>query len=449
MELVDYLRLLVRGWVLIVICCLLGLAVGGAYLATQPVLYTASASTFVSTSSAADVAVAASGTAFAQSTAANLSNIADSPYVLNNVRRALRVTTSAEELADDVDAQVLPNSSIIQVNASTTSPELCSALANAVVVELSAAAERLNPNVGNASSIARTTTIRRAVTPTSPSSPAVVFDLGVGLLAGFALAVVLILLRQSIDQRVRSAEQVARVSRGPVIGTIPLVPPASEGRPVVLDPARISGFRAIRSEILEGAAQNKVVVVSGTMRSESTAAIATSIGASVANARLSTLVVDAVTTSAPAAPIFEAPTEPGLTEALDRSMLLDRVLVPGPVDGLWYLPPGRPSGQREDLIASYDMTDLLEAIISKFNVVIINTDAVEDSPIARTLGRQAEGVVLVSELNRTSVPEVRRSTESLERGGVRLIGTILVSPEQKPPHRRAGRATLRTAAVEA
>ena len=436
MELIDYVRLLLRSWILIVVCSLLGLGLAAAYLLTQPVLYVASSSTYVSASSAADVAAASAGSSFAKDEAVDLAEIAHSPYVLNNVRRALKVATSTEALSDQVQTQVLANTSIIQVTATTRTPALSSALANAVAVELSYAVERLNPNVGNAS------TIRRATTPTSPASPTVTFDLAIGLIAGFAIGVLVILLRQSIDQRIRSADQLARVSRAPVIGTVPPTPPAWEGRPVLLEEGRIGAFRAVRSEILEGASQKRVIVVSGTRRGESTASLATSIAASIANARLTTLVIDAVSGSAPAAPIFGSSTEPGLTEALDRSKPLQQLLVEGPINGLWYLPPGRPSGQRDDLIASFEMTDLLETIVSQFHVVIINTDAVEDSSISRTLGRQADGVVLVCRLNGSSAPDVRRSAESLERGGARLLGSVLVLPELRAPRRHAARASL-------
>ena len=449
MELPDYLQLLLRSWAVIAIGSLLGVALATAYLIAQPVLYSATASTYVSVSSASDISSASTGSTFAKDAAADLAVIATSPYVLDAVRRDLSLSTPSTALASQISTVVVPDTSVIEVTATTTQPSLSSAVANAVVTELGSAVARLNPNVGNAASVARTTTLQRATTPSTPVSPSVVFDVAVGLLGGFSVALLLILLRQAIDQRIRNADQLGRVARAPVVGVVPEVPPASEGPNVVLDPARIGQFRAIRSEILEGASQRRVIVVSGTKRSVSTSSLASSIAASVASAQLDTLLLDAVTVSSPAAPIFRAPTEPGLTEVLERSHTVERSIVQADHEGLWYLPPGRPSGRRDDLIASLEMTDLLEAVISRFNVVIINADPVEDSPIARTLGRQADGVVLSSELNRGSAPEVRRAVESLERGGARLLGVVMVSPAERARSRRADRSRGQTTPAEA
>lgn len=449
MELPDYLRLLRRSWPIIAIVSILGVLLAAAYLITQPVLYTATSATYVSVSSAPDVASASTGSTFAKDAAVDLAVIATSPYVLDRVRSDLSLGAGGSSLSSQVSAQVVSGTAIIDVSATTTQPALSSAIANAVVTEMGTAVGKLNPNVGNAASVARTTTIRRASTPTTPVSPSITFDLAVGLLGGLSLALLLVLLAQAIDQRIRSAEQLARVARAPVIGVVSQTPAASEGSAVVLEPARVGEYRAVRSEILEGASQRRVIVVSGTKRGVGTASLASSIAASVANAQLTTLLLDAVSVSAPAAPIFSAPTEPGMTEVLERSRTAEQAVVAAAQKGLWYLPPGRPSGMRDDLAASFEMTDLLESIITRFNVVIINADPVEDSPMARVLGRQADGVVLVSELNRSSAPEVRRAVESLERAGARLLGVVMLSPEQKVRSRRADRSGSRTVPAQA
>lgn len=433
MELSEYLRLLLRSWVFILVWTLIGAGIALGYLLTQPVLYSAKASTFISISSARDVNTLAQGSAFAKDAAIDFAEIAQSPYVLSEVRRELNLTTTAEELSTRVRADVVPNSSIITVTASATEPSLASALANAVTVQLADSVAKLNPNAGNAQSVARATIIARATTPSGPSSPAVELDVAIGVLAGFALGVLLVLLRESLDQRIRTPTQLTRVARAPLLGTVPQ--PAEQSVGERLTNQKVAPFRPIRDEVLEGPSQKRVVTISSVISGDSTASLAASLAGSIALTGSTALLVDATSRTGAAAALFGASMQPGLTEVLERRKTLQASVVAGPVEGLWYLPPGATTGREEDLIASPEMTDALEEMIGRFDAVVINTDPVADSSTARVLGRQADGVIVACLLDRASAPEVRRAVEAVERGGARLLGTVLVT--------RPGRASRR------
>src|SRR5215212_2261004 len=177
-ELFDILR---RRWLIIVSITLLTIASVAAMTLMMPKAYTASTRVFfaVSGDSASALAQASS---FVEKQMASYAEVATSPKVLNKVVDQLGLDTTAVELADSIEANVPVDTVIIEIAVTDRDPRQAARIANAVGTELGKAAGDLTPGLGNGSEAVRATTLSVAQVPTSPSSPNILRNIGVGLL---------------------------------------------------------------------------------------------------------------------------------------------------------------------------------------------------------------------------------------------------------------------------
>lgn len=142
-----------------------------------------------------------------------------------------------------IEAAQLSNLELLEISATDPSPEVATAVANAVPRALATFIEETGSFRDNI------TVVERASEPTSPSSPNLTLNLVVAAMLGLILAAGLALLRQALSDRIENVEELERVTGHPVIAIIPnlefhpvVVPPAQTGQ-TSLRPVASSGRR--------------------------------------------------------------------------------------------------------------------------------------------------------------------------------------------------------------
>jgi len=174
----DFFDILRRRWLSIVTITLLTLASVAAMTLMMPKGYTASTRVLVAVSGDSVSALAQASSVVEK----QMASYATSPKVLNKVVEQLGLDTTAVELADSIEANVPVDTVIIEIAATDPDPRQAARIANAVGTELAKAAGDLAPGLTNGSEAVRATTLTVAEVPTSPSSPNILRNLGVGLL---------------------------------------------------------------------------------------------------------------------------------------------------------------------------------------------------------------------------------------------------------------------------
>jgi tyrosine-protein kinase len=162
-EHVDILR---RRWLSIVIITLLTLASVSAATLMMPKAYTATARMFVATAGDSVSSLAQES----KKQTALYAELATSPRVLDQVVEQLDLDTTADQLADSIEATVPVDTPIIEVAVTDPDPRQAANIANAVGTELAKAAGELTPSREDGSETVRATMIATAQVPTSPSS---------------------------------------------------------------------------------------------------------------------------------------------------------------------------------------------------------------------------------------------------------------------------------------
>src|SRR4051794_26776271 len=93
--------------------------------------------------------------------------------------------------------------------------------------------------------------------------------------------------------------------------------------------------------------------------------------------------------------------------------------------GFYLLPTGPPIANPTELLGSPRMAQLLDALATQADVVVVDTPPV--LPVADTLviGRMAAGAILVVEARKTPVAAIQRAKDALTRSQTRLLGLVV------------------------
>ena len=177
----EFFDILRRRWLSIVAITLLTLASVAAMTLMMPKSYTASTRVFFAVSGDS-VSALAQGSSFVEKQMASYAEVATSPKLLNKVVEQLGLNTTALELADSIEANVPVDTVIIEIAATDPDPRQAARIANAVGTEVGKSAGDLTSGLANGIEAVRATTLSMAEVPTSPSSPNILRNLGVGLL---------------------------------------------------------------------------------------------------------------------------------------------------------------------------------------------------------------------------------------------------------------------------
>jgi Mrp family chromosome partitioning ATPase len=114
----------------------------------------------------------------------------------------------------------------------------------------------------------------------------------------------------------------------------------------------------------------------------------------------------------------------GLADALRQAGPIRNFLEPGPGGNLWVLPAGLDVDPRV-LLTSERFRERVAELRAEFDYLIFDAPPAAHSNDAAVLGGLLDGVVLVVGAHSTRRETARRAKENLEKGQVRLLGTVL------------------------
>lgn len=151
--------------------------------------------------------------------------IVKSNTVLEKVARNDNLDYSVEGLRKMVSTQAVQNTEIFYVKVTSANPHHAQLLANQIAMD---APEEIM-NFVEATSVK---VIDYAMLPTESSTPNVKLNTAIGLLLGLVLSVLLALLLDMLDVKIRSEEDLRRLTDLPVLGVIPSIENGNRGKVV-------------------------------------------------------------------------------------------------------------------------------------------------------------------------------------------------------------------------
>lgn len=205
----DYLHVLRRGWLVVVVFAVLGGAVGWGITLTSTKVYRAYVQLFAATSVSSSKSFGAffcgeagpcgglPGNNFTQGRAQSYTRFANSPAVTNSVVRQLRhrgLGITSQQLAAKISAEAPQDEPLVNVHVTDQDPARAAELANAVARRLSTVVERIE-QTPNGKPVVKLIVIHPATIPASPIGPDAALNIGLGVLVGLLLGAGVVIAR--------------------------------------------------------------------------------------------------------------------------------------------------------------------------------------------------------------------------------------------------------------
>lgn len=295
--------------------------------------------------------------------------------------------------------------------------------------------------------------------PTRPNRPT---DILLGLLAGAIGGLVLAFLREAVDNRVYTPEDITKWIGPSSISILPAME-ADVGprlglsnslrhkknlnvRPLFLlnkpsspqAEAVLGLYTGItncgRWRFLERTRTPQVLLITSALAAEGKTTVAINLAIAMGQ-QCKTCIVDANLRRPTVAAAFGLNAECGLEAVLTGLVSLEDVLIPsGSVSNLSILPGGSMTEAAGQLISSQAMGDVLLQLRQRFDCVIIDSPAVLPHADGRALAVGADGVVLVGRSGVTTREAMIRALQLLEEAhGAPVITIVLNATDVKLP----------------
>jgi capsular exopolysaccharide synthesis family protein len=437
----NYIRIIRKGWIVIVTAACAGVAVGAlASLLTTP-SYVSSTQLFVSVQSqeSSTPGDAVQGSSAAQQKVRSYVDVVTSDTVLIPVMRELGIEGTAAELAANISVDSPLNTVLINITVTNTDARLAAEIVNAVGDSfINVIVNDLESATGDGPSLVKIATIIPGLEATEPSSPRTEINLTLGLLVGLASGIATAVLRNTLDTRIHSSHDIELVTSAPIIGGISYDPSAKK-RPLIVhvDPRnpRAESFRAMRTNLqfINIESPSRCLVVTSSLPGEGKTTTTSNLAIALAETGMTVAVVDGDLRLPRLAETLGLEGVAGLTDVLIGRADLQDTLQPWGVGTLSVLPAGRIPPNPSELLGSKAMVSLLESLTSAFDYVLIDAPPLLPVTDAAILSKLTGGAIVVAAAGRTSRNELDSALRSLEHIGSKVLGVVLTMLPTKGP----------------
>ncbi len=263
-----------------------------------------------------------------------------------------------------------------------------------------------------------------------------VLGLGVGLLFGLGLA----FLREALDTRVRSADEISARLGIPLLGFLP-PPPRSLGGSgllaMVATPhhASAEAFRQLRTSLAFANLKRRArtIVVTSATEDEGKSTTVANLAVALARAGQRVVLVDLDLRRPTLDRAFAVERSPGLTDVVLEHATLAEALVPVPIDSgragrrasLELLPAGTVPLDPGELVASDELADLLAKLRERADLVLVDTPPLLQVGDAMTVSAKVDALVVVTRLNELRRPSLAGLKRLLDAAPAAKLGFVV------------------------
>jgi len=298
-----------------------------------------------------------------------------------------------------------------------------------------------------------------AMIPTTPARPAktknIILSFLVGLVGGIGLA----LLREYLDNTVKTPDDIETLARLPSLAVVPQFAGTNGNRrrsmlqgfsenghdkrielvAQHLPKSQVSeAFRALRTSILLSQAEHppQVILVTSALPREGKTTAAANLAVTLAQLGDSTVLVDADLRKPGIARLLNlgGGKYAGLSSYLAGVSSLDLVSIPHPaIPNLVAIPTGPLPPNPADLLSSHRLADAIVELRSKFKFIVLDSPPVMAATDAVILSVQADGVLLVVRSGETPKVAFTRTRDLLTSVKSRILGVVLNAVDSSAP----------------
>ncbi len=430
MRYADYLRAIRKSWWLVLATLAVALAIGAYVTVSTPKQYATHVTFFVQTPSD-QLSVAAQGDAFGQKRVNSYVQLVNTDRLLKPVLLETRVNLTPPQLSREISASGDLNTVLLSVTITDPSPTQSVEIAKSVATQLVKLVAVLEASSADTQgSTVRLELVSGPTLDNTPVSPRPLINYSLAAIVGLLIGLGLAITREVIDTSVRTPQALERSSGRPVIGVIAFDETARDS-PLIVDShaqsVRAEAFRQLRTnlEFIDVDSPIRTVVITSSMPDEGKSSTAANLAVIFAEAGKHVLLIEGDLRRPRVAQYLGLEGAVGLTNVLAGQVDVNEVLQPWGRGGLTVLPSGSIPPNPSELLGSRTMTELLESMAKRFDMVLIDTPPLLPVTDAAVLAARADGALLVVRHGRTSKNQVALATNALARVDSRLLGCVL------------------------
>jgi len=204
--------------------CVAGLVLGGLVALTTSLLatprYTSHMQIFVSTTQDSSTADVLQGSQFAQQRVSSYAHLLMGEDLAGRVIEQLGLNTTPQALTSEISASVVPETVLLDVVVTDSSPQRAQQIATAVGDQFALLVTELETRSEAGGSPVKVSVVDAPEVATSATSPKTARNTLLGMFAGLLGSAGIAVVRARLDRSVITADQAAQMAGAPVIGVI-------------------------------------------------------------------------------------------------------------------------------------------------------------------------------------------------------------------------------------
>ena len=184
----------------------------------------------------------------------------------------------------------------------------------------------------------------------------------------------------------------------------------------------------LRVALCEGglSGEGRCVMITSATGGEGKTTLAAHLAARCANARTSTLLIDADLRRASLGRLLDIPPDgPGLADVLAGDVAFEDATITVPTGGFHFLSAGSTEQDPSRVLKSARLSELLGRLRQQYDLVIIDTPPILPVADALIVGRWADGAVMAARFDASRMPLVERANRQLATAGIPVLGVVV------------------------
>lgn len=434
---VDFIRVLQRMWLYVVILAVIGASVFGVHANNQyQAYYTASATFTINIRAEQQNGTGASTSYFDNEAAEQMAIIF--PHILTSgvLQRRVAKELGVTSVSGMISADAVENTNLLTLSVRDQDPERAYATLQAVMNNYPAISEvivgKLNMKLLDETGV-----------PTVPDNPKdIKKSVAKGALAGAALGCAWMGLVTVLRKTIRREEDCPRYVNQKCLGSVPFVHFKERSKKVekrinIAEETTSAEFkeaiRIIRNKVERSAKENslKVILITSALAGEGKSTIAVNLAISLAQEGKQVALVDCDLRNPSDSGILNMEIKNGLVDYLNKSAKLSECMYKASFHGvtdkikLLFIPGGKAVADGAALLSNERMKEVVASLKDRMDYVILDSAPVGLLTDASIVAQYADGAVFIVKKDFAKADHILNGMEHLAESNIHMIGCVL------------------------
>ncbi|MCV7227518.1 polysaccharide biosynthesis tyrosine autokinase [Mycolicibacterium komossense] len=429
MNLQDLTKVIRVRW--ITVCVITLVSVLGAVvitLLTTP-LYEASTRLYVSTSAGSSANELYQGNRLSQERVLSYTELLMGETIAQRTIDKLGLDMTAQDLLTNIKATAKPDTVLIDVKVQDESPVRARDIANALSDEFVVMARELETPESGARPDTRVIVEQRAAIPDGPVVPKPGRNIAIGVAIGLLLGIGVAVLRDVLDNTVKTRETLEEITGAGVIGSIPLDKERRKHAAISFETDNsgiAEAFRKLRTNLQFLAVDNppRVIVITSSTPAEGKSTTSINVALALAEAEHNVVLIDGDMRRPSLHKYLDLVGSVGFSTVLSGAASLDESLQKTIFPGLTVLTAGTVPPNPSELLGSQAAKNMLAELREQFDYVIVDSSPLLAVTDAAILAANSDGVLVISRFGQTKRDQLAHAVGNLEDVGASVLGAV-------------------------